>query len=207
MVILLLQRVSASFRGELSRWMIEPQRGVFVGSVSGMVRDRLWDMACLGAAKRVGGAMMLYDSPTEQGFRLRTFGDTDREIVDCEGLFLVRILSKATLHEQRYGSAESSVTQEESTVADPPAPLPKRLIVLRAIASLPPTFRMTHLCPLCEGISRTTIKRVLTELAESGYLASHGEKRTASWERLRSLDELLQTPETSLDSPNPPDSA
>jgi CRISPR-associated protein Cas2 len=195
MVILIVQRVSVSFRGELSRWMIEPQRGVFVGSLSGMVRDRLWDMACLGAAKRAGGTMMLYDSPTEQGFRLRTFGDTDREIVDNEGLMLVRILSKETLRKERYNVGSSDETEEDTIAEPPPALLPKRLLVLQAIASLPASFRMTNLQALCVGISRTTIKRVLTELAEGEYLASHGEKRTASWERLRPLDDLLQPPD------------
>jgi CRISPR-associated protein Cas2 len=200
MVILILQRVTASFRGELSRWMIEPQRGVFVGSLSGMVRDRLWDMACLGAAKRAGGTMMLYDSPTEQGFRLRTFGDTDREIVDNEGLMLVRILSKETLRKERYNVGSPDETEENTVIEPSPASLPKRLLVLQAIASLPLSFRMTNLQALCLGISRTTIKRVLTELAEGGYLAPHGEKRTASWERLRSLDDLLIPP----DSPQNP---
>jgi CRISPR-associated protein Cas2 len=89
MVVLILERVPTSLRGELSRWMIEPKAGVFVGKVSAMVRDKLWEQACKKA--KDGAAMMLYNSMTEQGFTVRTFGATSRSIVDFEGLLLVRI--------------------------------------------------------------------------------------------------------------------
>lgn len=87
MTILILERVPATLRGELSRWMIEPRTGVFVGKVSAMVRDRLWDKARLGA--KSGAGMLLYSSPSEQGFLARSFGDTSRDLVDWEGLTLV----------------------------------------------------------------------------------------------------------------------
>ncbi len=57
------------------------------------MRDKLW--ARIAANARVGGAMLLYRSNTEQGFAVRTAGDPDREIVDREGLMLVRIHSEA----------------------------------------------------------------------------------------------------------------
>jgi CRISPR-associated protein Cas2 len=87
MTILILERVPATLRGELSRWMIEPRTGVFVGKVSALVRDRLWDKARLGA--KTGAGMLLYSSPTEQGFAARSFGETARDLVDWEGLLLV----------------------------------------------------------------------------------------------------------------------
>ena len=40
-VILILRRTTPSLRGELSRWMIEPQAGVFVGNISALVRQAL----------------------------------------------------------------------------------------------------------------------------------------------------------------------
>jgi CRISPR-associated protein Cas2 len=69
--------------------MIEPRAGVFVGKMSAVVRDKLWDLVC----KRVreGGAALLYSSPTEQGFAVRTHGERARELVDYEGLVLVRV--------------------------------------------------------------------------------------------------------------------
>jgi len=89
MVVLIAQKVPASLRGELSRWMIEPRTGVFVGQVSAMVRDRLWEMAVKGA--KGGGVILLWSSPTEQGFQWRIFGETARDLLDFEGLSLVHI--------------------------------------------------------------------------------------------------------------------
>ena len=43
MVVLIVTAVKPGLRGELTRWMIEPQAGVFVGNLSGRVRDRLWE--------------------------------------------------------------------------------------------------------------------------------------------------------------------
>ncbi|MBI2843427.1 MAG: type I-E CRISPR-associated endoribonuclease Cas2 [Armatimonadetes bacterium] len=88
MVVLMLERVPASLRGEISRWMIEPRTGVFVGKLSGMVRDKLWEKAIKSA--RGGAGMLIYSSKTEQGFSIRTFGDISRETVNMEGLWLVR---------------------------------------------------------------------------------------------------------------------
>jgi len=89
MLVLILERVPPSLRGELTRWLLEPKAGVFVGRVSAIVRDKLWDKACSQA--RDGGCLMLYTSDTEQGYRVRSWGETARAIEDFEGLCLVRI--------------------------------------------------------------------------------------------------------------------
>jgi len=89
MVILVLERVPVGLRGELSRWMIEPKANVFVGKMSAMVRDKLWEAACTGCKE--GAALMIHPSRTEQGFSIRTWGPTSRRIVDYEGLLLVYI--------------------------------------------------------------------------------------------------------------------
>jgi CRISPR-associated protein Cas2 len=89
MVVLILENTPAGLRGELSRWMIEPRAGVFIGTVSALVRDRLWERALKSEA--TGGGMLLYRSNTEQGFAVRSFGDTRRQLVEVEGLMLVRI--------------------------------------------------------------------------------------------------------------------
>lgn len=88
MVILILERVSPGLRGELSRWFLEPKAGVFVGRVSALVRDRLWERACGQAGE--GGCLLIHSSPGEQGYQIRTWGRTARTVEDFEGLFLVR---------------------------------------------------------------------------------------------------------------------
>jgi len=88
-MVLILERVPAGLRGELTRWLLEPKPGVFVGRVSAMVRDKLWDKAC-GQA-RGGGCLMIHRSDSEQGFRMQSWGKTSRSIEDFEGLSLVRV--------------------------------------------------------------------------------------------------------------------
>jgi CRISPR-associated protein Cas2 len=87
MVVLFLEHVPTSLRGELTRWLIEPRPGVFLGNVSAMVRDKLWETIMEKAPE--GGGMLLHTARTEQGYSVRTFGDTTRRIVDVEGVSLV----------------------------------------------------------------------------------------------------------------------
>lgn len=89
MVVMILERVPVSLRGELTRWMLEPKAGVFIGSLSAMVRERLWEKACQGM--RGGAGTLIYSSDTEQGFAMRLWGETTRAVEDFEGLTLVRV--------------------------------------------------------------------------------------------------------------------
>ena len=88
MTILILERVPASLRGALSKWMIEPKAGVFVGRISGLVRDRLWEKACREAMYDAS-CVLIHSSNTEQGFAVQSYGDPTRKIVNIEGLYLV----------------------------------------------------------------------------------------------------------------------
>lgn len=90
MVVLVVEKASASVRGELSRWLIEPKSGLFVGNVSAMVRDKLWEQVTAHVGRgKMSGALMLHTAQTEQGFAVRSFGETGRELRDYEGLTLV----------------------------------------------------------------------------------------------------------------------
>jgi CRISPR-associated protein Cas2 len=115
MIVLILERVPVTLRGELSRWMIEPKTGVFVGQVSAMVRDRLWDMAVKGT--KGGAALLLWSSPTEQGFLSRSFGPTARDLMDFEGLTLVHIP-----HGSQKGKRRKSADPAEDAIELPVSP-------------------------------------------------------------------------------------
>lgn len=88
MMVVVLERVAASLRGELSRWMLEIRPGVFVGSVSAMVRDKLWEEV----RRKLGGgsAVLVHTTNNEQGFSIDLAGDCSREVQDFDGLLLVR---------------------------------------------------------------------------------------------------------------------
>ena len=85
----MMERASASLRGEITRWMIELRPGIFVGNVSALVRDKLWELIC----KRMknGAATILYNASSEQGYEIKQFGDTGRTISNFDGLQLVTI--------------------------------------------------------------------------------------------------------------------
>ena len=97
MVLMMLERVTPSIRGELTRWLCQPRTGVFVGKVSALVRDKLWDRVARSLASikprksgRTPGAILVYTTNNEQGFAIRVMGETDRTVVDFEGLLLVK---------------------------------------------------------------------------------------------------------------------
>ena len=85
---MILEKVPASLRGELTRWLIEPHPGVFIGHVSALVRDKLWEK-CAGQL-REGGMLQAWSTNTEQHFAIRAWGQTDRELINLEDLWLVR---------------------------------------------------------------------------------------------------------------------
>lgn len=89
MTVIVLERVPASLRGELTRWLLELRAGVFVGKVSALVREKLWEQVCTGM--RGGAGTLVYSSDTEQGFAMRFWGETTRSVVDFEGLALIQI--------------------------------------------------------------------------------------------------------------------
>ena len=89
MVVYILEKVPASLRGELTRWLLEPKTGVFVGRISAEVRDRLWEKIRSSRSQK-GAAFMIHRSNNAQGFLLYSNGKTSRELVDYDGMTLVR---------------------------------------------------------------------------------------------------------------------
>jgi CRISPR-associated protein Cas2 len=88
MILIILEKVSPSVRGEMTKWLLELQSGVFVGDVSGMVREQLWKMAC--EKLRGGAGIMVQTAANEQGFSFRYLGQSSRKIEEFEGLYLTR---------------------------------------------------------------------------------------------------------------------
>ncbi len=89
MIVMLLEKVPLRLRGELTRWLVEPRSGVFVGHVNAMVRERLWEKCC--KARGAGGVVQLWSTNNEQHFAMRMSGDTSRRIVEVEGLQLIQV--------------------------------------------------------------------------------------------------------------------
>lgn len=88
MMVLIVSKVRPSIRGRLTRWLIQPQSGVYVGHPSARIRDRLWEMVREEIDTKGGAAVLIHPDANEQGCRILTHGETPKEMVDFEGLVL-----------------------------------------------------------------------------------------------------------------------
>lgn len=86
MTILIVERVSPSLRGDLGRWLIEVQAGVFVGRVNEVVREALWERATNRADD--GTVLLLWRTNNEQGFDMRTWQPKQYVPINVEGIWL-----------------------------------------------------------------------------------------------------------------------
>ena len=89
MVVMILERVPPSLRGDLTRWLLEVRAGVFIGSLKPVVRQKLWKHVC--SAMKGGAGTLIYQARNEQGFEVEYWGATDRWMVDIDGLKLVQV--------------------------------------------------------------------------------------------------------------------
>lgn len=91
MTVLIVSRVTPGLRGKLTRWMLQVHPGVFLGTLSARVRERLWRLVC--GSKRAGHCTMIARANNEQGFEIMTSGGDGRaSVLDFDGLALVKLL-------------------------------------------------------------------------------------------------------------------
>lgn len=120
MVVIVLEKVPVPLRGHLTRWMLEVKAGVFVGRLSALVRDLLWEKC---QAKAAGGhGVLMYRTNTEQGFILKMFGDSKRSVVDYDGLQLVAVKNaqwEAGMESLEKKNARKTAALERTEVLTP----------------------------------------------------------------------------------------
>jgi len=88
MTVLILSKVKPALKGYVTRWLSEIASGVYLGTLSLRVRERLWAKICkqLGT----GGALMIFPAQTEQGYGLCMAGTLPYTFEDFEGLILAK---------------------------------------------------------------------------------------------------------------------
>lgn len=89
MTVLVMENVSPSLRGECTRWLLEIKAGVFLGTISAAVRERLW--ALVQERSEGGDCLIAYSANNEQGFCMEIWGNPRRTIVDFDGLQFIKI--------------------------------------------------------------------------------------------------------------------
>lgn len=88
MTVIVVSNVSKSLEGILSRWMLEPAQGVFVGRLSADLRALVWRIVKREIEE--GWSALIYRDANEQGYSIEMYGDSRRELLDVEGMTLVR---------------------------------------------------------------------------------------------------------------------
>jgi CRISPR-associated protein Cas2 len=107
MVVMVLEKVNASARGELTRWLLEVRSGVFIGHINALVREKLWEKCIKN--NPAGGVLQAWSSNNEQHFQMRISGDTSRWIVYEEGLQLIKIPGEQV----KFTKRKSKASQKE----------------------------------------------------------------------------------------------
>lgn len=87
MMVLVMTAAPAGLRGELTRWLMEIDSGVFVGNPSQRIREDLWMRVKEGI--REGRALLVYRSQSEQRLHVETHRHHWTP-TDYDGLTLMR---------------------------------------------------------------------------------------------------------------------
>lgn len=86
MIVITLTDCPISLRGDLTKWLLEINTGVFVGRVSARIRDNLWKRIIDNVKN--GRATLVYNTNNEQHMDFRIHNSTN-DIIDFDGLKLV----------------------------------------------------------------------------------------------------------------------
>ncbi len=93
MIVVVISNAPPRLRGRLAAWLVEVRAGVYDGDYGARTRKMIWKQVEAGIAE--GDAVMIWKSPTDQGYDFATFGQNRRMPVDFDGLKLVSFFPAA----------------------------------------------------------------------------------------------------------------
>ena len=105
MVVVSMTDCPASLRGDLTKWLLEINVGVFVGKISARVRNHLWER--IKKSAKTGRAVMVFPSVGEQGLDFKTIGSGWIPI-DFDGLKLIMRPTTHSIAPQKFGYSKAS---------------------------------------------------------------------------------------------------
>ena len=87
MMVVVVENAPPRLRGRLAVWLLEVRAGVYVGTYSKRVRERIWGevLAWIGE----GNAVIAWTAQNDAGFEFDTCGANRRIPVDLDGFRLV----------------------------------------------------------------------------------------------------------------------
>ena len=89
MTIFIFDNAKPAIRGELTKWLLELKPGVFIGKITALVRDLLWKRIC--DTEKYQGVMLICSANNEQGYDIMMKGNLQREVIDLDGLKLIKV--------------------------------------------------------------------------------------------------------------------
>lgn len=134
MIVITLNNCPPSLRGDLSKWLLEVNTGVYVGQVSAKVRDAIWKRVCENVES--GKATMVYSALNEQHMEFKIY-NTRWKIKDYDGIKLVKRPFNLDnqepnngAEELKYGFSKASKQLIAKRVRKSKSKLPDEYIVL-----------------------------------------------------------------------------
>jgi CRISPR-associated protein Cas2 len=110
--MMIVEKVPTSLKGALSRWLLEPKTGIFLGDPSARVRDELWKQA-MTKTKGGGSIIQIWTDDNPQGFSYRQYGVQERSFIDVEGMSLIQRKRKLASTEPVAINNENPDTEED----------------------------------------------------------------------------------------------
>lgn len=90
--VIATESIPPRLRGRLSIFMLEIRSGIYVGSLSKRVREKLWEY--IVADYEPGNVVIAWSTNSESGFEFQTLGENRRKSLDWDGIRLVSFFSK-----------------------------------------------------------------------------------------------------------------
>ncbi len=117
LMMFITENVSSGLRGELTKWMLQLKPGVFIGTLSSLVGEKLWEK--IQKKQEEGGAIWVKGANTEQRFKLFKSGNTNWSVSDFEGLQLIthpnkKLIKKRSIPKNRQEFHEQKETTKKT---------------------------------------------------------------------------------------------
>lgn len=145
-MMFLTENVPSGLRGELTKWMLQLKAGVFIGTLSTLVGEKLWKKIQEKQGK--GGAIWVKGTNNEQKFRISTSGMIKWTVNDFEGLQLITHPHKKSRVKQSIGKKKGKPVKDKNIV--------RKGKKMRKTQTIPPVTWNTQGTP-ASFITRTAI--------------------------------------------------
>ena len=187
MIVITLTDCPVSLRGDLSKWLIEINTGVFVGKVSARVRDNLWERVRDNI--KSGKATLVYNTDNEQRMNFRLH-NSENQIIDFDGLKLVMKPSVSrikTLGERRRGFSNAA----KRRMGQKRKQLSTHKKEITTIPALQKTYPESY---IVLDLETTGLRVKFNEILEIGMLKICNGAITASFQSILHVKKIIPAP-------------